>query len=418
MIRVIPLTAARTLALHTQGLAIPNKTVAVPDIEALYTAIEQIGCVQIDTLHVVHRAQYLTLWSRLGQYDPMDFDRLCADPEHRRLCEDWWHAASIIPLKNYRYTLLHKAKFREGGLDWEKGRWLPKPENRALMFDVLERVRNEGPLRAADFEGDGVKRGSWWNWKSAKTALEYLWARGDLMITRRVNFQKVYDLTERVMPEWVDQTPPTQEEIYRYRVETGVKALGICEPSQVAEYAYIKKGIAKPFVEEMIREGILAEVKAKAHSGRIVKMVVHRENMPQLEQIIDGTLRAERTTFINPFDNLLWAKERDQRLWGFHTRLEAYKPKSQRIWGYYCLSILHHDKLVGRFDPKLERKEGVLRLKALYLETGIEPEERLVTDVAATMQDFMAFHKAKELVIERSQPQEFGKKLLAAIMAV
>jgi len=416
--QIVPLKVARTLALHTQGLTVPNGSEPIPDIEALYAAVEQIGCVQIDTLHVVHRAQYLTLWSRLGSYDPIDFDRLIADPEHRRLCEDWWHAASMIPLKNYRYTLPHKAKFHEGGTDWEDGRWLPKPENRTLMFDVLERVRSEGPLRAADFEGDGVRRGSWWDWKSAKTALEYLWARGDLMIAQRTNFQKVYDLTERVMPEWVDQTPPTQEEVYRYRIEQGAKALGICEPAQVAEYAYLKRGVVKPFVTEMVHKGLIEMLKVEAHDNRLIEMIVHRDNLHLLEQISDGALKAKRTTFINPFDSLLWARGRDQRLWGFHTRLEAYKPKEQRTWGYYCLSIVHHDRLVGRFDPKLERKSGVLRLKALYLEPGIDPDERLVADVATAMQDFIAFHEAKELVIEQSQPQEFGKKLLTAIMAV
>ena len=156
----------------------------------------------------------------------------------------------------------------------------------------------------------------------------------------------------------------------------------------------------------------------ETHDAKIFEMIVHRDNLPLLEQIIDGVLKAQRTTFINPFDSLLWARGRDERLWGFHTRLEAYKPESQRIWGYYCLSILHRDRLVGRFDPKLERKTSLLRLKALYLEPGIEPDEKLVTDVATAMREFMAFHNADELVIEQSRPKEFGKKLLGEILAV
>ena len=141
-------------------------------------------------------------------------------------------------------------------------------------------------------------------------------------------------------------------------------------------------------------------------------MLVHRSNLEALSQVAEGVIRAECTTFLSPFDNLWWAPGRDEQLWGFRQRLEAYLPAPKRIWGYFCLPILHKDRLVGRFDPKLERKAGTLRLKALYLEEGIEPEEELIRDIAKAMEDFMIFHKAKELVIEKSQPKEFGDKLL------
>ena len=134
-----------------------------------------------------------------------------------------------------------------------------------------------------------------------------------------------------------------------------------------------------------------------------------------LEQAANGSLKAERTTFLSPFDNLFWAAHRDEMLWGFHQALECYLPAPKRVYGYFCLPILHKDRLVGRFDPKLERKDGILRIKALYLEPGVKAGEELVKDVATAMRDFMKFHDAKELVIERSEPASFGKKLLKAL---
>jgi uncharacterized protein YcaQ len=280
---------------------------------------------------------------------------------------------------------------------------------------VLERIRKEGALRAADFEYQGPKRGSWWDWKPAKTALEYLYAFGELMIADRVNFQRVYDLTERILPTWVDTRPPTQEERDRYWVEQASLALGIGTPMQIIGYSYYKRNHLKPIVEALVSEGVLLSVEAELMNGKSNTFLVHRDNLERLQQASEGALRAERTTFISPFDNLFWAPGRDEQLWGFRQRLEAYLPAPKRTWGYFCLPILHKDRLVGRFDPKLERKTGVLSIKALYLEEGVVPDEELVSGVATAMRDFMKFHNAKELVIEKSQPVEFGEKLLQTL---
>lgn len=416
-----PLAAVRALALHAQGLATRPGAEPPPTPDAIYNTIERIGCVQIDTLQMVQRSQYLVLWSRLGCYEPADLDRLLSGEQSalpsqngRRLFEYWLHAASLIPLTRYRYRLPFMRHFREGGSRWTQ-HWLEKPENVALMEAVLERIRREGPLRAADFEHDGRPRGSWWDWKPAKEALEILYYRGDVMIAGRVNFQRLYDLSERVLPDWVDTTEPTRNEMLRYLVELSVRALGICLPAQAADYLHLKRSEAKPIVADLIANGIFVEVQAESGDGKVQTFIVHRDQLPLLEQAAGGALRAERTTFLSPFDSLLWARDRDTQLWGFDHRLEAYTPAPKRQWGYFCLPILYHDRLVGRFDPKLERRTGTLRLKALYLEPGISPEEELIAAVAEAMRDFMAFHRASNLVIERSEPAEFGGKLLAAL---
>ena len=417
---VYPLSAVRALALHTQGLTTANGAEPAPTPETIAGVVEGIGCLQIDTLQVVQRSHYLVLWSRLGCYEPAALDRLVyGDPtatgNTRGLFEGWMHAACILPLSEYRYRLPHMRRLRRTPAQWSR-KWLAEPGTSALIQSVLERVRQEGALRVADFEYDGPRRGSWWDWKPVKHALEHLFAWGDLMIADRVNFQRAYDLRERILPQWVDTTEPTREEMIRHVLAFAARAFGICRPDQAADYIHeVKRAEARPFVEDLLAGGILVKVHAELHDDREHTMIVHRDNLPLLEQAAAGALPAERTTFLSPFDNLFWPQGRDRRFWGFRHVLEAYKPAGKRRWGYFCLSILQRDRFVGRFDPKVERKEGLLRLKALYLEPGVEPEEGLVADVAATMRDFMAFHGAGDLVVERSEPAAFGQKLSAAL---
>jgi hypothetical protein len=142
---------------------------------------------------------------------------------------------------------------------------------------------------------------------------------------------------------------------------------------------------------------------------------MHRDLLPDLERLTDSALAPRRTTLLSPFDSLCWAAGRDELLWGFEQILEAYKPAPQRRWGYFCLPILHGERLVGRLDPKLERQKRLLRVKALYLEDGVELEESLLAGIAAALRDFLAFHGATDLEIERSQPEQFSQRLLAQI---
>jgi hypothetical protein len=370
--------------------------------------------VQIDTIHVVRRSQYLVLWSRLGGYDPTDLDRLLFADGHRCLFEYWGHAASIIPLADYRYSLPQMARFRQRpGRWWDQ--WLGEEANRAVVAHVRERVRREGPLRSADFKYEGERRATWWDWKPAKQALEYLFATGELMIADRDRFQRVYDLTERVLPDWVDTRAPSGAEARRFHLEQAIRALGVCRPEQTAEYAYMKRGTARPIVEQLIKEGVAVEVEGELADGSMASLIVHRDNLEFLRRAADGGLVPRHTTFLSPFDSLFWARGRDEDLWGFRQVLEAYKPAKDRIWGYFSLPILHHDRLVGRFDPKLDRKTGTLRLEALMLEPGIAVEEGMVGDVAQAMGDFMQFHEATELVVKRSTPNAFGAQLLKAL---
>ena len=430
---IYPLSALRAVALQTQSLhsacvaeanlskgssSLRSSGVSKPAVkgqtrDTLCEVINQLGCVQIDTINVIRRSHYLVLWSRLGNYDANDLDSL-SSPIDRRLFEGWQHATCFIPLTEYRYQLPHQRRLSESPAEMTNV-WLARPGSAEILQTVRQRLHVGDAATTSDFEYNGPKRGTWWDWKPAKYALEYLYSIGEVMIAERVKFQKVYDLTERVLPEWVDTSDPTPEERDRFWVARGAKALGVCTARQAGDYTWMKVSRSKPHVESLVRDGILVPIQGQLVNGKTADLLIHRENLSLLEQAAEGSLHTQRTTFLSPFDSLFWATRRDEMFWGFHQALEAYVPAPKRAYGYFCLPILHNDRLVGRFDPKLERQNGTLRLKILYLEPGVQPDEELVAGVADSMRDFLAFHDAKDLVIERSQPENFGKKLLAAM---
>jgi uncharacterized protein YcaQ len=409
---IYPLSALRAAVLHTQFLTTPNGASPASTPDSIVDLVKALGYVQIDTLHVVNRAHYVTLWARFGSYNIDDFHKLIYTAGQRRLYEGWGHAASIIPLEHYRYhrwrtdrSVSFNPGFRE---------WLRKDGNRKLADQALERIRSEGGLRVGAFEHKGEQRGEWYDWKPSKMALEMLFAYGDLMVADRVNFQRVYDVRERVLPAWVDTTPVDPDEARRFCLEQAAKALGVFEPRNLTFYAYMRSTPARSLIKALIDEGVLVAIQGESMHG-VKTWTVHRDNLPLLQRAAEGDIKAERTTFLAPFDSLLWAGDRDQRLWGFNQLLECYKRAEDRVYGYFTFPILHRDRLVGRFDPKLDRKSGVLYLNALYLEPGIEPDDDLVAGVAAAMRDFLSWHGAKALKIEKSDPAAFGEKLQSAL---
>ena len=415
-----PLSAVRALILHAQGLGEPQRRGARPDIEDVYAAIERVGWVQIDTLQVVNRAHYLTLWSRLGAYDMGHLDQLLYDggntapANDRRLFEYWAHAACIIPLTAYAYFLPQMRRRREGRGTWHAN-WVAKPENRRKVQLLHERIKEVGASRPADFRTGKRAPGSWWNWDDAKVALEYLYDIGDLAIANRINFQRIYDVRERVLPAWVDTKEPPEPEACKRLLEISLRSLGACPPGQVGKYIDMKPTEARPLVNELLADGTFVSIHAQLADRATHEFLVHRESLPDVARAADGALRARRTTFLNHFDGLFRPRDCVRAVWQFDQRLECYTPEPDRTWGYFCLPILDRERLVGRFDPKMERRTGLLRIKALYLEPGVRPSNRLAASVARALRDFMRFHNATDLVIERSDPAEFGTKLMSAL---
>jgi uncharacterized protein YcaQ len=406
----------RTLVLHAQGLTTQNGNEPEATHASIAELVDQLVCVQIDTLQRVQRSHYLAIWSRLGSYDVRDLDSLVyADPHEsenlRRLFEYWFHAACLLPLSEYRFRQQRMQSVRVGRSDRQR-KWLENQENQKMLREVYARIEREGPLLARDFEHPTGGGGTWWNWKPAKSALEHLFSCGDLMIADRQNFQRAYDLAERVLPDWVDRRDPGEEQTRSHILERTMLATGICAENQLADYCHdhSRTSVAED-IQMLIKSGVFRRVRARLQDGEVHTLILHRDRLQDLDRCADGEIQAERTTFLNPFDTLFYPKGRDEEVWNFRQVLEAYKPVEKRIWGYYCMPILHRSQLIGRFDPRLDRKTKTLYLEALYLEPGMKLTQKVIRDVGIAMQDFVYFHGAEGLIVERSKPEEFGDQL-------
>jgi len=252
---IYPLSALRATVLHAQRLTTPYTTSPGTTPDNIVDLVKALGYVQIDTLHVVNRAHFITLWSRLGSYDIEDFHKLIYSSGRRRLYEGWGHAASIIPLEYYRYHRWRTDPKFSFNPTFEK--WLNKDGNQELVDQVLARIREEGGLRVRDLEYDGPQRGQWYDWKPPKMALEVLFAWGELMVDDRVNFQRVYEVRERVLPEWVDTTSLPAGEARRFCLEQAAKALGVFDLRNLTFYAYMRATPVKSEVKALVEDGIL-----------------------------------------------------------------------------------------------------------------------------------------------------------------
>ena len=392
------LAQVRSVMLAAQGLLEPPAQPATK--EAVLQAIRQMGVLQIDTIHVVARSPYLVLWSRLGSYEPHWLDQLLAET---RLFEYWSHAACFIPIEDYP---LYRRWMLEGKRGWSNAiEWLAKHQE--LVDRVLARIHSEGPLRSADFEG--VKSpGGWWNWKEEKIALEHLFSAGDLMVRARKNFQRVYDLRERVLPDWDDAQIPPLKEVRRHFILHGVACLGIARGSWVSDYYRIgKNGIARD-LNTLAEEGALLTEKVEGWEDPVF---IHPKHADLLTKVQAGELTPAYTTLLSPFDPLVWDRNRARELFNFDYSIECYLPATKRRYGYFSLPILHRDALVGRLDAKAFRKDDLFEVRNLVLEPGVEPDLALVEDLRTTIQACATWHGTPRIQVVRSAPPELSKML-------
>lgn len=388
----LTLSAARNLVLSTQGLLTPPLPPATkPDV---LDSIRRMGVLQIDTIHVVARSPYLTLFSRLGDFDPNWLDELLAEG---RLFEYWAHAACFLPIEDYP---LQRRIMLNGSHGWNDApKWIA--EHADLVNGILARIRAEGPLRSADFENHKPAGGGWWNWKEEKVALEVLHTSGELMIARREKFQRVYDLRERVLPGWDDADAPTAEEVRRTLVLRSVEKLGLARPAWVWDYYRLKKNGLAPLLSELAAAGELIETAVEGWEGPVY---VHPANAALLEQARNEALQPTYTTLLSPFDPLVWDRVRARELFGFDFGLECYLPAAKRHYGYFCLPILRRGELVGRLDAKAYRREGRFEVRSLYFEPGIGITDALLDDLAGALLRCAAWHKTPQVEVQRCEP--------------
>jgi uncharacterized protein YcaQ len=400
------LDTARTLAVVKQGL---HRRPPVADRQALLEVIRRIGLLQLDTIHVVARSHYLVMLSRVGLYDRADLDALLY-PD-RRLFEQWAHAACLIPAEDYEHFAPIILARRKRPLQ----PWLQRrlgEDAQEILDAVLAEVRERGPLASRDFEDTRDQRGTWWDWKPAKTALEILFEQGYLMVDRRENFQRYYDLAERVLPASADPPQHTLGDYHRWASLRAVSCLGVATAPHVSDYYRQKKPATRARIEALAAEGALVPVDVE---GWKEIAYLHPADLSLLDEIEAGQHRSTLTVFLSPFDNLIWDRQRVDDLFGFDYRSEMYQPVAKRTYGYYVLPILHQGRLVGRLDPKADRQAGTLIVRALYLEPGQALTGELVVAVAAALAEFVAFHGLERLVIERSEPDALGVALLEEV---
>jgi uncharacterized protein YcaQ len=399
----LSLDTARTLAVVKQGL---HQRPQAADKGVLEDIIQRIGLLQLDSINVVARSHYLVMLSRAGLYDRAELDALLY-PE-RRLFEHWAHAACLIPVEHYAYFAPGILARRNHSLhEWVERRLADDPQK--VLDMVLAEIRERGPLASRDFEDPRKKRGTWWNWKPAKTALEVLFSRGYLMVDRRENFQRYYDLSERVLPASVEPPSHTAKDFQRWATLCSVEYLGVATAQQASDYYRLNKAATRATLEALAEEGAVLPVTVESWRDTAYLLPA---NLSLVQEIEAGAHQPAMTTLLSPFDNLIWDRDRTCALFGFDYRSEMYTPAAKRKYGYYVLPILHRGRLVGRLDPKADRRAKTLLVHAIYLEPNQAVSDELVHSIGGALREFMAFHDSDTLRIERSTPPALGALLL------
>ena len=380
---------ARKLVLLSQKL--PPLKQSGTAIAATLSAVEHLGYIQIDTISVIQRAHHHTLWNRNPRYKPEQIDKLIAN---KKVFEYWSHAAAYLPMSHYRYSLPRKQALARG----DQSHWYAR--NEKLMESVMKRIAEEGPLMAKDFEdktGKSKPKLGEWRSKPSKQALETLFMQGDLMVSSRLNFHKVYDLTERVLPDNIDTTLPTPEEHTRFLVTQYLQANGL---GQSVEIAYLLKN-TKPIVTATLHEMV--------SSGELIETIVgsHRYYaLPASLELLNKPLARSKLKILSPFDNLLIQRKRMKALFDFDYLIECYVPEAKRQYGYFSLPILWEGKLIARMDCKSEKNNSVLKIYHLALESTKINREAFSIALKKELDSFLAFNNCCSYQIHRTSPPD------------
>lgn len=379
----------RLITLKQQGLS--TESSFGDSKSGVLTAISNLGYLQIDTISVVERAHHHTLWTRIPDYKSTFLDELV---QEKKIFEYWFHAASYLPIDDFRFALPQMEQIKKD----KKHYYKVDPK---VMRYVLDTIREEGPKRARDFESKKPTNGTWWEWKPAKIALERLFLQGDLMIAKREAMQKTFDLTERVLPSVINTQMPTPFEIAEQLTKTYLKAYGFTTMGQITHLktgSVLKKNVAK-VLEIMCEQGSVQQI-----------VVEHMPPVYILTELLNNTsLITEPTTLLlSPFDNLIIHRDRLQQLFDFNFRLECYLPKEKRQYGYFCLPILYKQNFVGRVDCKVHRKEKRLELINLHIENHNIQIEEWVAPFIALIKRFSTFNSCDTITLTEVTPKHLS----------
>ena len=386
----LSLAAARNLHLAAQGLLKKSRRRAQP--ADILSTVQRMSLLQIDTINIVARSPYLVLFSRLGSYPSQWLDESLSKGE---LMEYWAHEACFLPRSDFalvRHRMLAPEK-----MGWKyRQAWML--EHAAEIEQLIAHIKENGPVRSADFEHPRKGTSGWWEWKPHKRHLEGLFTSGKVMVIERRNFQRVYDLTHRVMPHWDDERDLlSREAAEAIMLENSARSLGIFRSQWLADYYRLRQPALKPLLEMWQQEQRIIPVMVET----LGEMWLHEELLPLLPQALEGKLQATHSTVLSPFDPVVWDRKRAEQLFGFSYRLECYTPAPKRQYGYFVLPLLHKGQLVGRMDAKMHRKTGTLEIIALYLEEGVRVTAALEKGLTLAISEFARWQGAHDVTLGR-----------------
>jgi uncharacterized protein YcaQ len=374
--------------------------------EGIIQVIDRLGYVQIDTIAAVKRSHHHTLWTRVPNYNEELLNEL--QSKERRIFEYWGHAMSYLPMSDYRYSLPRMRNFRNPTHQWI----LQQTEKCApLIKPIMQRIRVDGPLSAKDFTASSEKKGgAWWEWKPAKFALELLYWRGDLMISERQKFQKIYDLTERVLPHNIDTTMPREDELGQFFVRRALGALGIASEREIQKFMQpdtardsdfqavgrekITEALNNLIEKEEVTPIIITEFKDKVYYA-LSKVI---ENIDQINQL------KKQVHFLSPFDNMIIQRDRTKQFFAFDYSLECYLPAPKRKYGYFVFPILWGANFVGRLDPKADRQKEKMMINNLYFETEMKDFDDFLPAFVNKLIAFARFNNCKNINVNNVIP--------------
>lgn len=389
--------AVRGLLIAAQGLQNdPQPPATKEDVRAI---IRRLHMLQIDSINVVARAPYFVLWSRLDAYDPRWLDELL---EEGALFEHFANANCFVPIEDYALYLAGSRIF-----DWRNPRqWLD--EHPKISGAVMNHIRTHGAARHTDFKRSDGQKTTWDNPKDEQTALDYLVYVGELMVRKRENFQRVYDLRERIYPD-ADKLPAVSRgAAHEQFVLNTIRALGVVKAEWVSHYYRLKHADSNAALKRLEKQGRVLTVTVE---GWEKPAYFHPDHLKRVEAAAEGKIPHSKTTLLSPFDPLVWHETPTLELFNFDCPVEFYFPASKRKYGYYSLPILHHNALIGRLDPKAHRKEGIFEVKALHLEPGVRVDDALIAKLKRTLRACAEWHETPHVIVNQASEPELAERL-------
>jgi uncharacterized protein len=378
-------TQAKQIALHAQGLLHVLKNT---NTQQTLHAIEHLGYVQIDTISVIERAHHHTLWARNAGFKSNHIDVLLSE---KKIFEYWSHAASYLPMRDFRFSLLRKKEYAEG-----KSHWFAQDKKTKKW--VLDKLKADGPLQSKDFDSN-QKSSGWYNWKPAKKALEQLFMEGEIMVAKRKGFQKVYDLSQNVLPEDVNLQIPTSKEFAQYLIHQTIRSQGIFRAEEVYYLQNKYKADTNHLLKQMLENKELVMVSVKDAEGVFYTTPQHLELMVTKN-------KQSSLHILSPFDNAVIQRKRIFNLFDFDYTIECYLPQHRRKYGYFSLPIVYNNNFVARLDAKADKKQSQFILNQFHLESDFVAAPMFYKLLCKKLNEFALFNTCTRIVIDNLKPQQ------------